>query len=308
MSRKLFFTAEESGVRIDSYIPRICGEITRSAVKNLIEKGDVLLNGKTVKAKEKVSAGDEIAVIIPDVCEVAIVPQDIPIDIVYEDEDIAVINKAQGMVVHPAAGNPDGTLVNAIMFRIKDLSGINGELRPGIVHRIDKDTSGLLVIAKNDEAHRSLSEQIKEKTAKRIYEAVVFGNIKQDSGTVDKPIARSKKDRKIMAIDMGGRNAVTHYKVLERFGEYTYIRCELETGRTHQIRVHMKYLGHPIVGDRVYTKRKDEFGLSGQLLHAKKLCLIHPRTKKHMEFECELPDYFKNVLEKLERKYGAKNC
>ena len=228
-------------------------------------------------------------------------PQNLPVEIVYQDGDIAVINKTQGMVTHPCAGTPDGTLVNALMYHIRDLSAINGVLRPGIVHRLDKDTSGLLVVAKNNAAHLSLAEQIEKKTAGRYYVALVCGNIKEDEGTIDAPIARSVRDRKKMAVDENGRRAVTHYKVRERFGDYTLVEFKLETGRTHQIRVHAKYINHPVVGDVTYGK-KDSFGLNGQLLHAYKLTLTHPTTGERMTFEADLPDYFKRVLDKLRKK------
>ena len=292
--------ADDAG-RIDKYISENVPELTRSKVKGLIEDGNVLVNGMIKDASYKVRSGDMIELILPDQPEeIDLVPQDIPIDIIYQDSDIAVINKQQGLVVHPAAGNPDHTLVNAIMFHIKDLSGINGELRPGIVHRIDKDTSGLLVIAKNDAAHLSLQAQIQEKTAKRHYIALVHGNIKEDDGTVDAPIGRHPTDRKKMAIVRNGREAVTLFHVLKRFsGKYTLIRCTLMTGRTHQIRVHMKSLGHSIVGDMTYGRQNEPFHLKGQLLHAYKLELDHPRTGKRMVFIAPLPCYFVDVLKKL---------
>lgn len=297
--------AEKNEKRIDSFLAEKIDGISRSSVKNSIEKGNILLNGKVPKASDSIKAGDVITVALKEAQQVDIVAQNIPIDIVYEDGDIAVINKAQGMVTHVAPGNYEGTLVNAIMYHIKDLSGINGELRPGIVHRLDKNTSGLIVIAKNDIAHNSLAEQIKNKDAKRFYRAIVNGNIKEDSGMVDKPIGRHKIDRKKMAIDPNGRDAVTLYKVLERFGDYTYIECELKTGRTHQIRVHMKSINHPVVGDDVYCRVKDRFGLKGQLLHAARLCLTHPVKNEYMEFCAPLPDYFEKVLRIL--REGTKN-
>ena len=278
--------------------------LTRSGIKNLLEQGKITVNGGPAKAGGKIAAGDVIRVRLEPSHPLELEPQDIPIDIVYQDGDIAVINKAQGMVVHPAVGNEQGTLVNALLFSIKDLSGINGEIRPGIVHRLDKDTSGLLVIAKNNTAHLALSEQIKTKQAKRIYRALVDGNIKQDEGVIDLPVGRHPSDRKKMAVVKGGRHAVTHYRVLERFKGYTYVECALETGRTHQIRVHMKHLGHPVSGDEKYGRAQNSFGHKGQLLHAYKLGLNHPATGEYMEFSAPLPDYFEKALIKLR----ALNC
>ena len=301
MSKESFeFTAEKEYRRLDVFLSEMLSGHTRSSVKKLIEKGCVEKNGEAVsKPSDSVSAGDTVAVSVPEPGETEIVPQDIPIEIVYQDDDIAVINKRQGMVVHPAAGNPDGTLVNAIMYHIKDLSGINGELRPGIVHRLDKDTSGLIVIAKNDAAHVSLAEQIKEKTARRIYRAVLTGNIKEDTVTVDASIGRHRTDRKKMAVTPDGRSARTVFTVLERFGDYTYVECELKTGRTHQIRVHAKHIGHPVLGDPVYSSGKSPFRLDGQLLHACRLVLTHPATGEEMVFESPLPEQFEDVLGKL---------
>lgn len=273
---------------------------TRSRIAKLIESGKVFCNGEPVKkAGEKVKG--EVVLEIEEDVPISAEGEDIPIDIVYQDKDIAVINKPQGMVTHPCAGTHNGTLVNAVVYKIKDLSGINGVLRPGIVHRLDKDTSGLIVIAKNDAAHNSLAKQIEEKTAGRHYLALVTGNIKEDEGVIDKAIARSKKDRKKMAVDDNGRRAVTHYFVRERFGDYTLVEFKLGTGRTHQIRVHAKYINHPVVGDITYGK-KDDFGLNGQLLHAFKLELTHPRTGERMTFYAPLPEYFEKVLEKLRKK------
>ncbi len=293
--------SDENAGRLDRYLAEQNPELSRSFLKNLIEQGNILLNGKTAKAGAKLKAGDEILMEIPQAEVVEIKPEDIPLSIVYQDEDIAVINKVQGMVTHPAPGNYEGTLVGAILHHIKDLSGINGELRPGIVHRLDKDTSGLLVIAKNDQAHQSLSAQIAEKTAKRIYLALVYGNVKQDSGTIATQIGRDPRDRKKMAVTRNGREAVTHYRVLKRYEGYTLVQCELGTGRTHQIRVHLKHLGFPVVGDPVYTRQKDKFGLKGQLLHAYKLCLTHPRTGEWMEFCAPLPAYYQKVLASLKK-------
>ncbi len=298
MEEYIFYPENED--RLDIFLSDRLG-FTRSRVKNLIENGSVTYNGVTVtKSGLKLKKG-EVTVLVEEAVPISAKPQDLPIDIVYQDEEIAVINKRQGMVTHPCAGTPDGTLVNAIMYHIKDLSAINGVLRPGIVHRLDKDTSGLLVIAKTNEAHLSLSEQIGKKTAGRYYKALVCGNIKEDEGKIDAPIERSKKDRKKMAVSDTGRRAVTHYKVLERYGDYTFVEFKLDTGRTHQIRVHAKYICHPVVGDTVYGK-KDNFGLNGQLLHAYKLELEHPKTHERMTFTADLPDYFEKVLEKLRKK------
>lgn len=295
-------TAGESGARLDSFLAQAFPQYTRSYLKQLINEGNVFLNGQTAKASAKVKDGDEIMLHIPERQETAILPEDIPLDIVYQDADIAIVNKAQGMVTHPAVGNYTGTLVNALLYHLKDLSGINGELRPGIVHRLDKDTSGLLVIAKNDDAHRSLSAQIGAKTARRVYLALVYGNIKTDEGVITTQLGRDPRDRKKMAVvRSGGREAVTQYKVLARYDGYTLVECTLKTGRTHQIRVHLKHLGFPVVGDPVYTRRKDKFGLQGQLLHAYKLGLQHPRTKEQMEFSAPLPDYFERVLSSLKK-------
>jgi 23S rRNA pseudouridine1911/1915/1917 synthase len=297
---KKVFTAEREFPRADSFLSEKL-DISRSAIKKLIESGNVFLNGKAVKASQKISSGDTLEVNIPDleVCQAK--PEDIPLDIVYEDEDIAVINKAQGMTVHMGAGNYEGTLVNALLYRLDSLSGINGVIRPGIVHRIDKDTSGLLVVAKNDKAHISLSEQIATKTCKRVYLALLEGKLKNDSGNVTTYIGRSPTDRVKMAVVSPdkGKIAITDYQVVKRYIGYTLCRFDLHTGRTHQIRVHAKYLGHPIVGDEVYGIKKQKFNLKGQLLHAWKLTLIHPTTGKEMTFEAPLPDYFKEVLSKL---------
>ena len=285
-----------------------CGEFTRSAAQKLIEDGRVSVNGNLQTKKYKVKSGDEVQVVIPEPRVVDAVPQDIPLDIVYEDEDIIVVNKPQGMVVHPAAGNPDGTLVNALMHHTKgNLSAINGVIRPGIVHRIDKDTSGILVVAKNDKAHLSLSEQIKEHSMTREYYCLIAGGVKEDEFTVDKPIGRDPKDRKKMQAGVrDGRNAVTHFFVEKRFCGYTLLKCILETGRTHQIRVHLKSVGKAIVGDPVYGLKNDKLAeqnkIQGQLLHAKKLGFLHPSTGEYVEFNSELPDYFLSVLHKLEQQ------
>ncbi|MCR5610354.1 MAG: RluA family pseudouridine synthase [Clostridiales bacterium] len=294
---------EDAGQRLDSFVAKKTG-LTRNAVQRLTDGGFVLLNGAVPKTGTKVRAGDGITVETPPLSPVDVVPQDIPIDIVYQDGDIAVINKKKGMVVHPAAGNPDGTLVNAIMYHIKDLSGIGGEIRPGIVHRIDRMTSGLLVIAKNDAAHIFLSDELKTHSVSRVYYCLAEGNFREDEGTVDAPIGRSRSDRKKMAVTEDGRNAVTHWRVLERFGDITLLRVELETGRTHQIRVHMAYIKHPIVGDEVYGHAKNRLGVVGQALHAGELKLTHPRTGETMVFTAPLPDDFSAALEKLRRAKG----
>lgn len=294
---KLSFYSDGSK-RIDVFLSEETGE-TRSRIKTLIDDGLVKCGDRTVgKCGEKVKGQVEVTVL--ESTAVSAAAENLELDIVYQDEDIAVINKAQGMVTHPCTGTPSGTLVNAAVYHIKDLSAINGVTRPGIVHRLDKDTSGLLVIAKNNAAHLSLSKQIETKEAGRFYRALVVGNIKEDEGVIDKAIARSAKDRKTMTTDDSGRRAVTRFRVLERFGDYTYMEFKLETGRTHQIRVHAKYIKHPVVGDLVYGK-KDNFGLKGQLLHACRLILIHPTSGERMEFTAPLPDYFERVLEKLRK-------
>ena len=297
MEEYTFYPKNES--RLDVYLSEQTG-FTRSRIKSLVENGHIKYNGKTVvKSGLKLKNG-EILLSIEEPVSISAEPENLPINIVYQDEEIAVINKAQGMVTHPCAGTPNGTLVNAIMYHIKDLSAINGVLRPGIVHRLDKDTSGLIVIAKTNIAHNSLAEQIGSKTAGRYYLALVCGNIKEDSGCIDAPLGRNPKDRKKMAVVEDGRKAITHFYVRERFGDFTLVEFKLETGRTHQIRVHAKFINHPVVGDLTYGK-KDEFGLNGQLLHAYKLELNHPKTNEKMIFNAELPDYFKKVIEKLRK-------
>ena len=294
--------AAESGTRIDAWLSVNVPDLTRNAAQRLLTDGMVLVNGKPPKKNYKISAGDAVIITIPDIAEVPLVPQNIPLDIVFEDEDVVVVNKPRGMVVHPAPGHPDGTLVNALMYHCGDsLSGVGGEKRPGIVHRIDKDTSGLLIVAKNDAAHLALSAQLSDRSLSRVYRAVVVGNLKQDSGTVDAPIGRHPNDRKKMAVThQNSRNAVTHWSVLERYRGYTHVRCKLETGRTHQIRVHMAHIGHPLLGDEVYGHAKlPEKGLVGQCLHAKELQFIHPRTGEAVHLDTELPDYFKDVLTRL---------
>lgn len=299
---KRYFTAEEDYKRVDSFLSESIPSLTRSSIKKIIEGGGVLVNGGPVKAGKSIKAGDGVEITIPDPAPLGVRPENIPLDIVYQDGDIAVINKAQGMVVHAGSGNTEGTLVNALLYHLDSLSGINGVIRPGIVHRIDKDTSGLLVVAKNDAAHVSLSKQIAEKTCHRIYVALLEGELKEDEGRIVTDIARDPSDRIKMAVVPTGRgkNAVTYYKVLKRYKGYTYTEFTLYTGRTHQIRVHAKHMGHPIVGDPVYGYKKQKFNLSGQLLHAEKLILTHPASGKVMEFTAPLPDYFKNVLDRLE--------
>lgn len=305
MSITVTVPQEAAAQRADSFLSTQLDNMTRSAVQSLIESGAVTLHGKAIKKNYKIAAGDELEVTLPELREVEITPENIPLDVVYEDADIIVVNKPQGMVVHPAAGNWNGTLVNALMYHCGDsLSGINGELRPGIVHRIDKDTSGLLVVAKNDLAHQGLAEQIKEHSAGRRYYAVVMGNIRDDRGTVNAPVARHKTDRKKMAVVAGGREAITHYEVLERYRGYTYMAFQLETGRTHQIRVHMAHLGHPIIGDPLYGSKADKWKLDGQCLHAGELKLRHPRTGEEMVFTASLPPHFESVLKKLRDHYG----
>ena len=301
--QRLTVSLEEAGVRIDKYLAEQLPDITRSYLQKLLKDGSVQMNGKPVKTSTKTAAGAVIELTIPEPEEPEILPEDIPLDILYEDSDVILINKPKDMVVHPAAGHYTGTLVNALMYHCKgDLSGINGVLRPGIVHRIDKDTTGVLIVCKNDKAHNALAEQLKEHSITRKYRAIVCGNLKEDEGTVDAPLGRHPQDRKKMAIvRTGGKRAVTHYQVLERFGNYTYIECQLETGRTHQIRVHMASLGHPLLGDEVYGRVKSPFKLEGQTLHAMVLGFIHPTTGEYMEFEAPLPEYFEKLLEKLRR-------
>ena len=290
-----------AGERLDKITSELVPEFTRSAVQKIIESGGVAVNGITENKKYKCKDGDCVTITVPDAKPLEAEPQDIPLDIVYEDGDLLVVNKPKGMVVHPANGNPDGTLVNALLYHCGDsLSGINGVIRPGIVHRIDKDTSGLLIVAKNDMAHVSLAEQIKEHSFSRAYEAVVYGNIKEDKITVNQPIGRSPKDRKKMAVTLkNSKNATTHFEVLERFGEFTHVRCTLETGRTHQIRVHCAHIGHPVAGDEVYGPKRVITSLHGQCLHAKHIGFVHPRTNEWLEFESELPEYFTSFLNKL---------
>lgn len=298
---KLFFTIEKGGERIDKYLSEQLEDMTRSHIQKLIKENMVRVNGMTVKSNFKLSASDQIEVEIPELKEPDILPENIPLDILYEDQDILVVNKPKGMVVHPAPGHYTGTLVNAIMYHCKDnLSGINGVMRPGIVHRIDMDTTGSLLICKNNRAHQALAKQLKEHSITRKYHAIVHGRLKEDEGTIDKPIGRHPIDRKKMSVHCtNGREAVTHYRVLKRFQQFTYIECQLETGRTHQIRVHMSSIGHPILGDQVYGPAKCPYKLQGQTLHAKVLGITHPTTGEYMEFDAPLPDYFQGLLEKM---------
>ena len=304
---KEYFTVEnQEGERIDRYLSEEMEDRSRSYIQKLIKDQYVIVNQKPVKANYRLSLGDMVEITLPEAKEPDIIPENIPLDILYEDQDIIIVNKPKQMVVHPAPGHYSGTLVNALMYHCgQELSGINGTMRPGIVHRIDMDTTVSLIVCKNDMAHQSLSEQLKVHSIKRVYVAIVHGNIKEDNGTVNAPIGRHPTERKKMSIHTkNGRNAITHYKVLERFGEYTYIQCELETGRTHQIRVHMASIGHPLVGDQVYGPRKCPFPkLQGQTLHAKTLGIIHPRTGEYLEINAPLPDYFIELLDRLRNIY-----
>ena len=298
----LTFTVQQSGERLDALLARSVEGLTRSAAQRLLEDGAVTCRGKALKKNDRPAAGDVVEVLLPDPEPVDVLPQDIPLDVVYEDGDVIVVNKPVGMVVHPAAGHPDGTLVNALLYHCGgSLSGINGALRPGIVHRIDRDTSGLIVAAKNDRAHLALAAQLQDHSLARVYEAVAVGGFREDCGTVDAPIGRHPVDRKKMAVDRkNGREAVTHWSVLARYPGYTHVECRLETGRTHQIRVHLASIGHPLLGDTVYGSKKPWPGLAGQCLHARRLRFVHPSTGEPLELECPLPDWFRDVLEKLE--------
>lgn len=291
-------TVDEGGLRLDVYLSKKL-DFSRAKVQKLIDDGLVTINNKAVKSKQLTVLNNEINVVIPEPCEISVKAVNIPIDIVYQDSDLAVINKPQGLTVHQGSGTGDDTLVNALLYHLDSLSGINGVIRPGIVHRIDKDTSGLLVVAKNDKAHLSLSKQIENKTCKRVYIALLEGTLKQDEGRIETYISRSTKIRTQMAVSESGRKAVTNYKVIEKKGGYTLCEFSLETGRTHQIRVHSKHLGHPIVGDTVYGYKNQKFKLNGQLLHAKKLSFIHPTTNQEVCFEAEIPDYFYSTIKKL---------
>lgn len=301
MEEEYEIICEESGERIDRFLSRKIDDLSRSYLQKLIKEGNLSVNGAAVKSNYKVCSGDRIYVRLPEPEVLDILPEEIPLDILYEDNDILVVNKPKGMVVHPAPGHSSHTLVNAVLYHCQgQLSGINGVIRPGIVHRIDMDTTGSLLVCKNDRAHQILAEQLKEHSITRKYHAVVYGNFKENEGTVNAPIGRHPVDRKKMSTkSSGGRPAVTHYKVLERFGNYTYIECELETGRTHQIRVHMSSIGHPILGDSVYGPAKCPFALQGQTLHAKIIGILHPSTGEYMEFDAPLPDYFVRLLSTL---------
>ncbi len=302
MTRELTAATEHAGVRLDAFLSAD-GALTRSQAARLIAEGRVRVNGKPAAKSARLSGGETVTVDVPQLRETALPPQDIPLDVVYEDDDVIVVNKPTGLVVHPAPGHPDGTLVNALLHHCGDsLSGIGGEKRPGIVHRIDRDTSGLIIAAKNDAAHLALSAQLKDHSLSRTYECLVTGNMKQDSGTVDAPIGRSSADRKKMAVVPTGRRAVTHWEVVARYPGVTHLRCRLETGRTHQIRVHMAYIGHPILGDTVYGAKKPVPGLTGQCLHAAGLRFVHPRTGEPVELHCPLPPEFTAMLQKLQSK------
>ena len=293
---------ESKNQRLDAFLASSLDGLTRSQATRLIESGEVAVNGRAVSKSYKLAGGEDIAVTLPEPEPVEAVPQDIPLDVVYEDADVIVVNKPSGMVVHPAPGHPDGTLVNALLYHCAGtLSGIGGALRPGIVHRIDRDTSGLIIAAKNNAAHQYLSAQLADHTLARTYECIVVGKLREDRGTVDAPIARHPTDRKRMAVVAGGREAVTHWEVIARYPGYTHVRCRLETGRTHQIRVHMAYIGHPILGDTVYGAKKEVPGLTGQCLHAVGLRFLHPRTHEVVELSCPLPDEFTRMLQKIRK-------
>lgn len=307
MAEIVYLTVENDceGLRLDSFVSSNIDDISRSHAQKLIDEGGVLLNGNVFKAKKNVRAGDVVRVEIPDPVPIDVKPENIPLDVVYEDENLAVINKQQGLTVHPANGVYTGTLVNALLYRFKDLSGINGVIRPGIVHRLDKMTSGLMLVAKNDRAHNYLAEQIASKTCRRIYNALVEGVIKEDDGVIIQPVGRNPKDRKQMAVVEDGRYAETHYKVLTRYKNNTFCAFELKTGRTHQIRVHCKFIGHPVVGDEVYGYRNQRFALDGQLLHSKEITFFD-LSGKMLHFECPLPDYFAKIIGILDK--SEKNC
>ncbi|MCI9671943.1 MAG: RluA family pseudouridine synthase [Lawsonibacter sp.] len=300
---RLTLTADRPGERADALLARLVPDLTRSAAQKLLERGAVTLNGRPVRKNDRPAPGDVLEVVLPDPEPIDVRPQDIPLDVVYEDGDVIVVNKPVGLVVHPAPGHPDGTLVNALLYHCgTSLSGINGELRPGIVHRIDRDTSGLIIAAKNDRAHLALAAQLQDHSLARTYEAVAVGGLREDSGTVDAPIGRHPVDRKKMAIDRkNGREAVTHWTVLARYPGYTHVECRLETGRTHQIRVHLASIGHPLLGDTVYGAKKPVPGLAGQCLHARRLRFVHPSTGEPVELECPLPEWFQDILRKIDR-------
>ena len=296
------FQIEQKNDRVDKYLTTELKTMSRSKVQNLIADGYVFVNGETIKANYKLEAGDKVEVFVPEPEAVDVEAEDIPLDIIYEDKDIVLINKAQGMVVHPGAGNPNGTLVNALLFHIKDLSGINGEIRPGIVHRLDKDTSGILMVAKNDEAHVNLSEQLQNRTVKRKYWALVHGVLPHEHGTINAPIGRDPKDRQKFTVIKGGKEAISHFRVLERIQKFSLMEVSLETGRTHQIRVHLNYIDHPVAGDKIYGPKKSLEG-NGQFLHARMLEFTHPRTGETMSFEAELPALFEETLDRLRKDY-----
>ena len=296
-------TAADAGARIDSYLASAIEGLSRSAAQHLLEDGAVLADGKPVVKKYKLTGRETLSVVLPEPEETLPEPENIPLDIVYEDEDVLVVNKPVGMVVHPAPGHHSGTLVNALLYHCGEhLSDLNGELRPGIVHRIDRDTSGLLLVAKNNEAHAFLAAQLEDHTVSRVYDAVCVGGFREDSGIVDAPIGRHHTDRKKMAITETGRRAVTHWEVIERYPGFTHVRCHLETGRTHQIRVHLAHIGHPLLGDTIYGAKKPVAGLAGQCLHASELSFLHPRTKQMMTVTCPLPEWFQKVLRRLENR------
>ena len=300
---RLTLTADRPGERADALVCRLVPNLTRSAAQRLLERGAVTSAGRPVRKNDRPAPGDVLEVVLPDPEPIDVRPQDIPLDVVYEDGDVIVVNKPVGLVVHPAPGHPDGTLVNALLYHCgTSLSGINGELRPGIVHRIDRDTSGLIIAAKNDRAHLALAAQLQDHSLARTYEAVAVGGLREDSGTVDAPIGRHPVDRKKMAIDRkNGREAVTHWSVLARYPGYTHVECRLETGRTHQIRVHLASIGHPLLGDVVYGAKKPVPGLAGQCLHARRLRFVHPATGETVELECPLPEWFQAILQKISR-------
>lgn len=299
---EILFTSEEEGQRIDTFICEKLNDYSRSSIQKLIRDGSITVNQKEIKTNYKVKINDIIRIVMPSPEVLDVVAENIPIDIVYEDEDLAVINKSQGMVVHPAAGHYSGTLVNGLIYHLKNLSSVNGDLRPGIVHRLDKNTSGLMLVAKNDKSHKFLAESLKEHSIDRIYYGLAEGNVKDDEGIINAPLGRSERDRKKRAVTRkNSKEAITGFKVIKRYGRYTLLELKLQTGRTHQIRVHMKYIGHPLVGDDVYGRKVNKFGLEGQLLHSKKLGFIHPRTGDYMEIDSQLPDYFLKVLRILEK-------
>lgn len=303
MEKVVIKVTENENKRLDIYISEAYKVLSRTAIKRLLEEEKIHVNGKVEKTSYKVKNGDNIEIEIPEAKETKLEAQNIPVPVIYEDKDIIVVNKPKGMVVHPANGNPDGTLVNAILAMCKgSLSGIGGEIRPGIVHRLDKDTSGLLIVAKNDEAHIKMSKQIQDRKVEKRYIALVRGNVQDDEATIDMPIARSKVDRKKMAVDKNGKEAVTHFKVLKRYGNYTLLEIKIDTGRTHQIRVHMSYIGYPVVGDSVYSSGKNEFGVEGQMLHARYLKFKHPITGKELNLEAPLPEYFEKIIKQLESR------